>query len=167
MLHLDDVSNITFISYCIILSVGTISVICGIVNLFLIFYMNIWNQFILIIINLAASQLVYDITVFFYFCDSSDQICWQTVPQFLVTYTGITVTLWTNVMITTLYFGIIKSKPNILRKYFLPLCLSINAFGFAFASLSITMAGNAFIILFLAYNYFLLSSIIYNIIFIC
>ena len=54
---------------CIQISIGGISVICGIINLLMIYYMKVWNQFVLLVANLAFSQLLFDITSFFHFCD--------------------------------------------------------------------------------------------------
>ena len=61
--------------YCLQISIGGLSVICGIINLLIIYYMKVWNQFVLLVTNLCFSQLLFDMTALLYFCDPTNTTC--------------------------------------------------------------------------------------------
>ena len=115
MVWLTYIPKILLAMNCLQISIGGLSVICGMVNLLIIYYMKVWNQFILLVVNLAVSQLLFDITPLFNFCDPIDNaICYHDVYAFFSFYMSSNVTLWTNVIVTVLYSSIIYFKPNII-----------------------------------------------------
>ena len=119
-----------FAMYGLQIAVGSISIICGIANLLLIYHMKIWNQFILLIVHLAFSQLVFDMTALLYFCDpSTNRVCYPIVYGALAYYMGIVVTLWTNVIVTVLFSSIFYLNPNIAKDNFKVIFTSIHLFG--------------------------------------
>ena len=111
------------------IAIGTLSIISGIANLHLIYYMKVWNQFMLLIVNLALSQLIFDITCYLTFCDLPNTICNPLIFRLLLFYMGIVVTLWTNVIVTVLYSSIIYFKPNIVKDNFKEIFTCIHLFG--------------------------------------
>lgn len=97
----EDKNKVFFIIEIII---GSTSVVCGFINLLLIYFMKVWNPFILIITNLVISQLVFDLTVYLQFCDNSNNIC-ISLLSFVNSYMSSVVTLWTNLIVTIVYYS--------------------------------------------------------------
>ena len=152
---------------CIQIIIGTMSVISGVSSLLLIYFMKVWNQFILLIVNLACSQLIFDLAGYLNFCDPSNIICFMDVYIFFIFYMGIVVTLWTNVIVTVLYCSIVFLEPNIMKNNFYSIFFSIHFFGLLFGTFSVIFYNTidiAYSDMIYVYNSLRLASIMFNLI---
>lgn len=165
MVWFSDEATYILISNCLQISIGSCSILCGVLNLLLIYYMKIWNHFIILIFNLAISQLIYDLSVFLLFCGPSNPICYIDVDYFITIGMGIVVTLWTNVIISILYITVLNIRPNLLKDYFYTIFWAVNLSGLIFVTIYVTLINTILPIyngLFIFYDCFRLVSIIYN-----
>lgn len=161
----NDLNKIYYISYCIQISVGSLSCVCGIITLLLIYYMKVWNRFLLVIVTLSICQFFYDTSI--YFCNqASYPTCYSDMFVFMTFYMGLSSTLWTNAMIIVLYLTIQYFNFYILTNYFYVFFFAINCFSLSYAIVGIILLNvvtkNIFNDVWFVYNLLRLLSIIFN-----
>ena len=101
MVWLSNAPKIELISICLRISIATISFICGVLTLWLIYSMKLKNEFILLVIHLTTSQMIFDLTAYLKFCDPSNFNC-ANAEVFIAIYMAILIVLWTNLIITNI-----------------------------------------------------------------
>ena len=99
------------------------------------YYMKVWNQFILLVANLAFCQLIFDLMALLNICDPKTNKTCYNISAFFGFYMPVSATLWTNVIVTVLYSSIVYFKPNVFSDNFMKIFGSIHIFGLIIAIL--------------------------------
>lgn len=81
----------------VLVLVTIISLICSILNIWLIYDMKLWSGYLLLVLSLALCQVTYDISFMLWPCYYQNLDC-QIAMNVFSDFGGFSATLWTNVM---------------------------------------------------------------------
>lgn len=109
-------NSTAYIAGSLLIFVGTISILCSILTLRLIYVMGRWNGFLLLITSMTICQLIYDsIIILIPLSILYDIYDWVT---FISTFGGLASTLWTNVIAcVVLYIVFYHTTVDIFNRY--------------------------------------------------
>ncbi len=103
------------VAYVLLVIFATAAAICSLLTLAIIYKMGKWNSYVLLITCLTVSQFVYDLSIFVVPCTE----CIVYVIAFFRCFSGISTTLWTNVISYIVYY-IVKSTKSLNIMFFFP-----------------------------------------------
>lgn len=98
---------------------GTLSLICSLMTLFLVYRMKIWNGFLLILVSTSICQVLYDLN---YMIGITNDYDWCLVWNFLDIFGGLSVALWTNILSFIIVYILVHIKNLDIFKNFHYLC---------------------------------------------
>lgn len=158
-------SEIELISAVLLAILATSSLVATLITLYLIYDMNRWNGYMLLIFNLTLFQALYDVS--FYFLIAFREIACFQIFTFLATFSGLAVSIWTNIISFVLFYIVMKMKSFHIKFYIKYFFVAIVVVSGLIASLSVAFsAGHNDIQLYRLqhnYYYFRILSIIVNI----
>lgn len=106
--HVVSIVSVTF---------GTISLICSVFTLILIYYSKKWTGYLLLLVSLTVSQIVYDFNYIFRII-KTPQMCHFTM--FLDVWGGLGISFWINILAFVVAYTVVSSKPiQIFQHYYL------------------------------------------------
>ncbi len=111
-----DYSTQEYICGTILLCTTTVSFLCTILTLYLIYDLNVWNGHILLVYILTLFQLLYDLS--FYFLIGFRQSVFYAFYKFLAITSGTFVSLWINFISLILYYTIIHLESFDIKRHY-------------------------------------------------
>ena len=120
---------------------------------------------------MVMCQLIYDLTTYFDFCPESNLACLN-AKAFICLYMGMVVTLWTNVVVSIVYYStFVYFEVNIIEEKFKIFFSSFHLLGLLFGILDVIAFYNwsdfTIKVIIYIYNSLRLLSIAYNFLIIC
>jgi hypothetical protein len=96
---------------------GGISLVCSLFTLLLIYYSKKWTGYLLLLVSLTVSQIVYDFNYIFRIVET-DAMCHFTM--FLDVWGGLGISFWVNILSFVVAYTVVSSKPiQIFEQYYL------------------------------------------------
>jgi hypothetical protein len=129
--------EIVWVAGSLLIGLTTLSLICGILAVYLIHTLNRWNRYIVLVYMITVFQLIYDIS--FYFLIGYKIEYFFQIFTFLNYFGGTAVTLWVNVISFLLLYTIAYLQSFDIRKYFLSIFAVIFTFSFGLAISTVIM----------------------------
>lgn len=103
-------------------SIASLSLLCSLLTIFLIYVMKKWNGYSIMIVNLSLAQSIYDVSIIMS-CGSGDDFF--TAERFLRYFSGSAASLWTNVILLVVAYVVYKLQIFDVKKNFLQILIVI------------------------------------------
>lgn len=98
-------------------SFGVISLVCSLFTLLLIYYSKKWTGYLLLLVSLTVSQIVYDINYIFRIIET-EPMCHFTM--FMDIWGGLAISFWINILSFVVAYTVVSSRPiQIFEHYYL------------------------------------------------
>jgi hypothetical protein len=111
-----ELNATAYLAGAFLIGVGSLSIICSLLTLRLIYVMGRWNGFLLLITSMTICQLIYDtIIIFIPLSSVYDLYNWVT---FISSFGGLSATFWTNIIASVvLYIVFYHVTVDIFKRY--------------------------------------------------
>jgi hypothetical protein len=144
--------------------IASISLICTLLTLFLIYDLNRWNTYMRIIFHLTLCQLIYDLAFYMFpFHDKSDNVAYFQTQLFLFSLGSVAVSLWVNLISCSLYSVVVYQENLEIHKIFNKLRIGFMLPGLAIGILFIVYVNTHFLVMHAILSWIQISSIVFNV----
>lgn len=133
-------SEIEVISAVLLGILATASLVATLITLYLIYDMNRWNGYMLLIFNLTLFQALYDVS-FYFLMAFRNYACFQ-IFTFLATFSGLAVSLWTNIISFVLFYIVMRMRSFHIKSYIKYFFAAIVLISGIMASLCVIFSAN-------------------------
>lgn len=133
-------SEIEVVSAVLLGILATVSLVATLITLYLIYDMNRWNGYMLLIFNLTLFQALYDVS-FYFLMAFRNSACFQ-IFTFLATFSGLSVSLWTNIISCVLFYIVMRMRSFHIKFYIKYFFAAIVIISGVIASLCVVFSTN-------------------------